>query len=112
MESAIIAEAAKQGLGYVLFVILFVWVMKKNDQRETKSEKREEDYQSFIHKLQNEIGCTTSNTHVVLSEVADDVDSISVKVNEVAKKVDDVDKKVDTINHKLRAAQALADTDY
>jgi len=48
---AILAEALKQGIGYALFIGLFVWVLKKQEIRDTNSEAREKKYQEIIGEL-------------------------------------------------------------
>ena len=86
--------------------------MEYPDFTQKISVEREIKYQDFVAKLQNEISCTTSNTHTVLSGVADDVEKIHDTVKKVQVKTDEIDKKLDRVNHKLKTAEAMADTDY
>ena len=58
---AILAKALEQGVGYGLFVLLLIWVMKKQDDRDNKSDIRETKYQEIISNLtetvQKDINC-------------------------------------------------------
>ena len=47
----LLESALSQGLGYAMFVFLFLWVLKKQEQRDKKSEEREEKYQGIIQEL-------------------------------------------------------------
>jgi len=48
---AIMTQAVSQGLGYAMFVALFIWVLKKQEKRDDNSELREAKYQSIIQEL-------------------------------------------------------------
>lgn len=113
MESAIISEATKNGLFALLFVALFIWTMRENSKRETKSELRESAYQKFVDKLQTDISCTTTDSHRVITEIANDIDNISVKLHDVSEKVIDVDRKVSDISNKVtRLHESIDPEDY
>ena len=64
MEQEILKMAISQGLGYVLFVWLLMYVLKTTDAREKK-------YQEVIDKL--------TNTLNIVDDVKDDVKDIKTK---------------------------------
>lgn len=45
------AKAASQGLGYLMFVVLFAWVLRKQEIRDAKSEEREKTLREIIANL-------------------------------------------------------------
>lgn len=49
----ILASALSQGLGYGLFVVFFYYTLKKQEERDKKSEEREVRYQNIIADLTN-----------------------------------------------------------
>ena len=51
----LMAQAVSQGLGYTLFCVLFIWVLKKQETRDVKSEQRESKYQEIIGELTNTV---------------------------------------------------------
>lgn len=59
--------ANNQGLGYTLFVALFIWVLKKQEKRDINSEKRESKYQEIITEL-------TSTVNVKLDKLIDRIE--------------------------------------
>ena len=65
MEQEILKMAISQGLGYVLFVWLLMYVLKTTDAREKK-------YQEVIDKL--------TNTLNIVDDVKDDVEEIKEKI--------------------------------
>ena len=50
---AIMEAALGQGLGYAMFFFLFIYVLKKQETRDLKSEEREAKYQEIIGELTN-----------------------------------------------------------
>ena len=52
---ALMAKAIGQGLGYAMFCALFIWVLKKQESRDIKSEAREAKYQEIIGELTNTV---------------------------------------------------------
>ena len=48
---AIMNSALEQGLGYAMFFFLFIYVLKKQETRDLKSEERETKYQEIISEL-------------------------------------------------------------
>ena len=52
---ALMTQAVSQGLGYAMFVALFIWVLKKQEKRDTNSELRESKYQDIIGELTNTV---------------------------------------------------------
>ena len=51
----IMKVALGQGLGYAMFFFLFVYVLKKQETRDLKSEEREAKYQQIISELTNTV---------------------------------------------------------
>ena len=47
--------ALSQGLGYAMFFFLFIYVLKKQETRDLKSEDREVKYQQIIGELTNTV---------------------------------------------------------
>ena len=52
---AIMKVAIGQGLGYAMFFFLFVYVLKKQETRDLKSEARESKYQEIISELMSTV---------------------------------------------------------
>lgn len=50
-ETEIIKLATQQGLWAVLFVALLFYILKKQEERDKKSEEREKNYQDIIARL-------------------------------------------------------------
>ena len=65
MEQEILKMAISQGLGYVLFVCLLMYVLKTTDAREKK-------YQQCIDKLTDKLN--------LINDVKDDVEEIKEKI--------------------------------
>ena len=63
----ILAEALKQGIGYAMFVALLFYVLKKQGERDSKSEEREAKYQALITEL-------TSTVNVKLDKLIDKIE--------------------------------------
>ena len=51
----IMKVALGQGLGYAMFFFLFIYVLKKQETRDLKSEEREAKYQQIISELTNTV---------------------------------------------------------
>ena len=51
----IMKVALGQGLGYAMFFLLFIYVLKKQETRDMKSEERETKYQQIISELTNTV---------------------------------------------------------
>ena len=51
----IMKVALGQGLGYAMFFFLFIYVLKKQEKRDLKSEEREAKYQQIIGELTNTV---------------------------------------------------------
>ena len=51
----IMKVALGQGLGYAMFFFLFIYVLKKQETRDLKSEAREAKYQQIIGELTNTV---------------------------------------------------------
>lgn len=51
METTVMNVAVSQGIWAVLAVILLIYIVKSNEQRDTKQEEREKNYQTVIESL-------------------------------------------------------------
>ena len=51
----IMKVALGQGLGYAMFFFLFIYVLRKQETRDLKSEEREAKYQQIIGELTNTV---------------------------------------------------------
>ena len=51
METTVMNVAASQGIWAVLAVFLLIYIVKSNEQRDTKQEEREKNYQTVIESL-------------------------------------------------------------
>ncbi|MDC3413951.1 BhlA/UviB family holin-like peptide [Terrihalobacillus insolitus] len=94
---AILAEAAKQGLWAVLYVTLFVYVLRESKQREERmrqeyhelrqeSREREQKLTDFINKISRQFERLATQ----YEKIAEDVQEIRV---ELANKQDKVNKE-------------------
>lgn len=74
----------------VLFVALFIWVMKKNDERESRYLKRLDDKNSVITEQQR-----------FISEQTQTMSEISETVKETSKNVRDITNEIHSIKEKI-----------
>ena len=51
METTVLNVAVSQGIWAVLAVFLLIYIVKSNEQRDTKQEEREKNYQTVIESL-------------------------------------------------------------
>ena len=51
METTLMNVAVSQGIWAVLAVFLLIYIVKSNEQRDTKQEEREKNYQTVIESL-------------------------------------------------------------
>ena len=51
METTVMNVAVSQGIWAVLAVYLLIYIVKSNEQRDTKQEEREKNYQTVIESL-------------------------------------------------------------
>ena len=51
METTVMNVAGSQGIWAVLAVFLLIYIVKSNEQRDTKQEEREKNYQTVIESL-------------------------------------------------------------
>ena len=51
METTVMNVAVSQGIWAVLAVFLLIYIVKSNEQRDTKREEREKNYQTVIESL-------------------------------------------------------------
>lgn len=51
METTVMNVAVSQGIWAVLEVFLLIYIVKSNEQRDTKQEEREKNYQTVIESL-------------------------------------------------------------
>lgn len=62
---SLIQEGLKQGIGYGLFIVLFIYVLKTTDEREKR-------YQSVIEKLTEKFS--------VLSDIKKDIQEVKAEI--------------------------------
>jgi hypothetical protein len=75
---AVLTKAISEGLGYALFVILLFYVLKKQETRDTKSEKREINYQNIITDL--------TKKFEIINVISSKLDKVEDKIEEVLRK--------------------------
>ena len=51
METTVMNVAVSQGIWAVLAVFLLIYIVKSNEQRDTKQEERDKNYQTVIESL-------------------------------------------------------------
>lgn len=51
METTVMNVAVSQGIWAVLAVFLLIYIVKSNEQRDTKQEEREKNYQTVLESL-------------------------------------------------------------
>ena len=51
METTVMNVSVSQGIWAVLAVFLLIYIVKSNEQRDTKQEEREKNYQTVIESL-------------------------------------------------------------
>ena len=51
METTVMNVAVSQGIWAVLAVFILIYIVKSNEQRDTKQEEREKNYQTVIESL-------------------------------------------------------------
>ena len=51
METTVMNVAVSQGIWAVLAVFLLIYIVKSNEQRDTKQEEREKNYQTVVESL-------------------------------------------------------------
>ena len=51
METTVMNVAVSQGIWALLAVFLLIYIVKSNEQRDTKQEEREKNYQTVIESL-------------------------------------------------------------
>lgn len=75
----------------VLFVALFIWVMKKNDERENRYLKRLDDKNSVITEQQKFISDQTKT----MSEISETVKETSNNVREITSEIHSIKEKIE-----------------
>ena len=68
METTVMNVAVSQGIQAVLAVFLLIYIVKSNEQRDTKQEEREKNYQTVIESL--------TETFQILNQVQSDLKEI------------------------------------
>ena len=68
METTVMNVAVSQGIWAVLAVFLLIYIVKSNEQRDTKQEAREKNYQTVIERL--------SEKFQILNQVQSDLKEI------------------------------------
>ena len=70
METTVMNVAVSQGIWAVLAVFLLIYIVKSNEQRDTKQEEREKNYQTVIESL--------TEKFQILNQVQSDLKEIKV----------------------------------
>jgi len=73
MESKIFEIASSQGIWTVLFVFVFFYILKKQEQLDKTQEKRECQYQEIIKNL--------SEKYTILENIENDIQQIKNSIN-------------------------------
>ena len=68
METTVMNVAVSQGIWAVLAVFLLIYILKSNEQRDTKQEEREKNYQTVIESL--------TEKFQILNQVQSDLEEI------------------------------------
>ena len=68
MESTVMETAISQGIWAVLAVLLLIYIVKSNEQRDAKQEEREKNYQTVIENL--------TEKFQILNQVQNDLEEI------------------------------------
>ena len=69
METTVMNVAVSQGIWAVLAVFLLIYIVKSNEQRDTKQEEREKNYQTVIESL--------TEKFQILNQVQSDLKAVS-----------------------------------
>lgn len=73
MTEAFLNQVFAQGLGYGAFALLLLYTLKKQEERDVKSEEREKNYQSIIKD-------TVDKLNIVV-EIKKDIQEIKSKID-------------------------------
>lgn len=72
MSEVLIEQIFAQGIGYGAFALLLLYTLKKQEERDQKSEDREKNYQSIIRD-------TVEKLNIVI-EIKKDIEEIKNKI--------------------------------
>ena len=72
MEQVLIEAATTQGIWVLLFVSLFLYMIKNNEKLVEKQDKREENYQKLLSDM--------TEKYAVVEDIRNSVDEIQKKV--------------------------------
>ena len=72
METTVMNVAVSQGIWAVLAVFLLIYIVKSNEQRDTKQEEREKNYQTVIESLTEKFQILNQD-HSDLKEIKDNL---------------------------------------
>ena len=72
LEQVLIEAATTQGIWVLLFVSLFLYTIKNNEQLVEKQDKREENYQKLLSDM--------TEKYAVVEDIRNSVDEIQKKV--------------------------------
>lgn len=72
LEQALIEAATTQGIWVLLFVSLFMYMIKNNEKLAEKQDKREENYQKLLSDM--------TEKYAVVEDIRNSVDEIQKKV--------------------------------
>ena len=75
MEQALIEAATTQGIGVLLFVVLFVYTIKNNEKMVEHQNAREENYQKLLSEI--------TAKYAVVEDIKNCVEDIQKKVEKM-----------------------------
>lgn len=74
MTEAFLNQVFAQGLGYGAFALLLIYTLKKQEERDLKSEARENNYQKIIDEAMQKLN--------IVIEIKKDIEEIKTKIKE------------------------------
>lgn len=70
----LISQFFAQGLGYGAFALLLMYTLKKQEERDAKSEDREKNYQKIIDEAMQKLN--------IVTEIKKDIEEIKTKMQD------------------------------
>lgn len=74
MSEIVLNQFFAQGLGYGAFALLLIYTLKKQEERDLKSEARESNYQKIIDEAMQKLN--------IVIEIKRDIEEIKSKIKE------------------------------
>lgn len=89
MDIATLVQTAGQyGFPLVLCIVLLVYVYKKQQILDNKSDKRETEYRQFIDSMKNDLCGIARENNQIVKEINEDVDTLHEKITGLGTEVD------------------------